>query len=627
MPDYQASGIYVEEVPSGHRAIAGVDTSTAALVGPTRFGPIYQVPPLISNMAEFERIYGDSNDLSHGPGLARTNVLWYSVRAFFEEGGQRMHVSRVFRPLGGGPYRPPAACMVRDLQAATTGGRYNDGHARATVRPSPGESLLALVFRARFPGAAGNMGISLDFRHGPNILAGTPAAPRVTALAPHDIVLIDDSTGGNGILARAVYHSGNATWSFAPAKGKSMPLARIDPGLRRIRVLTADLRVDAPHVRHQGWTAVPLDPRHAIAGSRDSLSARFCRRPLSDVSALDLPFEILSGKGITSGLALIDLCTRVTPGLEAGLLAPDKAGAMPRFTCRLSGGHDGLVPEAADYAGVVTPGRSGLKRLEALPDIAIVATPAAPGDAIPHLVSHCEQQRYRVAIIDPGPGLDVAQVRTLASRHPSSHAALYYPWLLARDAHSGPSLPLPPSGFLAGILARTDRERGVCKTPANEPILSARGMETIVSNAQQEILNPEGVNCLREIPGRGLRVWGARTLGADPAWKYLNVRRHLCYLEHSIERGTQWVVFEPNAEPLWRRMRASVESFLHNEWRSGCLMGTKPDDAYAVRCDRTTMTQVDLDNGRLVCLVGVAPLKPAEFIIFRIVRWTADARP
>ncbi|RMH34166.1 MAG: phage tail sheath family protein, partial [Nitrospirae bacterium] len=186
---------------------------------------------------------------------------------------------------------------------------------------------------------------------------------------------------------------------------------------------------------------------------------------------------------------------------------------------------------------------------------------------------------------------------------------------------------LPPSGFVCGIYARNDVQRGVHKAPANEIVRGALRFETDINFAQQEVLNPLGINCLRSFPGRGLRVWGARTISSDPEWKYVNVRRYFNYLEHSVDRGTQWAVFEPNGERLWANIRETVSSFLYNEWISGALLGKNTDEAFFVRCDRSTMTQNDLDNGRLICLIGVAVLKPAEFVIFRIGQKTADSRP
>jgi phage tail sheath protein FI len=209
---------------------------------------------------------------------------------------------------------------------------------------------------------------------------------------------------------------------------------------------------------------------------------------------------------------------------------------------------------------------------------------------------------------------------------------MYYPWVVVNNPLAGPNSPqpaeiaLPPSGFVCGIYARSDVERGVWKAPANEVVRGALRFERNINHGEQELLNPIGVNCLRYLSGRGFRVWGARTISSDPEWKYVNVRRYFNYLEASIDRGTQWVVFEPNGELLWANVRGTIADFLLNEWKSGALLGTKQDEAFFVRCDRTTMTQNDLDNGRLVCLIGVAVVKPAEFVIFRIGQKTADAK-
>jgi phage tail sheath protein FI len=226
--------------------------------------------------------------------------------------------------------------------------------------------------------------------------------------------------------------------------------------------------------------------------------------------------------------------------------------------------------------------------------------------------------------------MNLSAIRAYRAQLDTTRAAIYYPFVRILDPASPPDLPreinLPPSGFLAGIYARSDIEHGVHKSPANEVVRSALGFEVMIDKGQQDVLNPEAINCLRFFEGRGYRVWGARTITSDPEWKYINVRRYFLYLERSIDRGTQWVVFEPNGELLWANVRGTIGDFLLAEWKTGALLGTKPEEAYFVRCDRTTMTQNDLDNGRLVCLVGVSPLRPAEFVIFRIGQKTADAR-
>jgi hypothetical protein len=252
--------------------------------------------------------------------------------------------------------------------------------------------------------------------------------------------------------------------------------------------------------------------------------------------------------------------------------------------------------------------------------------------AVDSVIGHCERLRYRMAILDPPVASSISEVRRFRSAFDTKYAALYYPWLEIIDPNVRPDpgsptqkLLVPPSGSVAGIYARSDVERGVHKAPANEVVLGITRFEKNVTTGQQAVLNPEGINALRFFERRSNRVWGARTLSSDPEWKYVNVRRLFIYLEHSIDKATQWAVFEPNNERLWASIRQSVEDFLLVAWRDGALMGTKPEEAYFVRCDRTTMTQNDLDNGRLICLIGVAPTYPAEFVIFRIGQWTADA--
>ena len=232
--------------------------------------------------------------------------------------------------------------------------------------------------------------------------------------------------------------------------------------------------------------------------------------------------------------------------------------------------------------------------------------------------------RHRVALLDGGDKLSISEIRSLRAGLDSQHAALYHPWVTVMDPVSQGALNLPPSGFVAGLCARNDIQRGVHQAPANEVLRLAIGLESRLNQAEQAVLNLEGINGIRAIEGRGIRVWGARTISADPLWKYLSVRRLFDHLERSIEKGTQWVVFEPQGDALWAKVRRTIEDFLFNAWRNGALLGDKPEKAFFVRCDRTTMTQDDVDNGRLIGLIGVAPVRPAEFIIFRIGQRTAD---
>jgi phage tail sheath protein FI len=303
----------------------------------------------------------------------------------------------------------------------------------------------------------------------------------------------------------------------------------------------------------------------------------------------------------------------------------------------LAKGVDGDTCAVSDTSAQIVSYEEALTLLEEVSDIAIVAAPGSSATTVSNgvqlaLISHAERMRYRVAVLDTPPGQSVGDARNVRAALDSKYAALYYPWVIVSNPSARPSdetipkeLALPPSGFLCGIYARNDIQRGVWKAPANEVVRGALRFERELSKGEQEVLNPEGVNCLRSFFGRGNRVWGARTISSDPEWTYLNVRRYFNYVENSIDRSTQWAVFEPNGQALWSNITDTISSFLFAEWRSGALLGATPEEAYFVRCDRSTMTQADLDNGRLVCEIGIAAIKPAEFVIFRIGQKTADA--
>ena len=291
---------------------------------------------------------------------------------------------------------------------------------------------------------------------------------------------------------------------------------------------------------------------------------------------------------------------------------------------------DGQPPEITDFT-------AALAQLEHAPEPAIVAAPGAtfrydqerpdPGARIRALLDHAALVKNRFAVIDCGDEQSTAAVTAMRASFDSAFGALYYPWVRVADPNSGRDLHLPPSGFVSGIYARVDLNRGVWKAPANEALVLATGLEREISHSEQGPLNAVHVNCLRHIPGRGVLILGARTLSSDPEWKYVPVRRLLLFLESSVDRGLQWVVFEPNDDKLWAQVRRVVEDFLLSQWRAGALTGSRPEEAFFVRCDGTTMTQTDLDSGRLVCFVGVAPVRPAEFVVFRIGQWTADKKP
>lgn len=320
------------------------------------------------------------------------------------------------------------------------------------------------------------------------------------------------------------------------------------------------------------------------------------------------------------------------PDAQSIALAPPApapvAPAMPGAAERLNSGR--FIGDSAD--------RTGFGGLEALDEVNMVAVPdlmAAYQQGLIDeeqvkavqlgLVAHCELMGDRMAVLDPPPSLnarDIRKWRQEVAGYDSRYAALYYPWIKVFDPTSGQSRVVPPSGHMAGVWARNDSERGVHKAPANEIVRGAIDLDLQITRGEQDLLNPVGVNCIRAFPGRGIRVWGARTLASDPAWRYLNVRRYFNYLEESILIGTQWVVFEPNDEALWARIRRNISAFLVNEWRSGALFGQRPEDAFYVKCDAETNPVESVDLGRVVCEIGIAPVKPAEFVVFRLAQFS-----
>lgn len=293
-------------------------------------------------------------------------------------------------------------------------------------------------------------------------------------------------------------------------------------------------------------------------------------------------------------------------------------------------------PVASEFQGEVME-RTGIEGLEEIDDITMVVVPDVmtpmPGQKLDlqmvkavqtAVIGHCELMGDRMAILDTPPNLSPQAVKSWrmdTTGFDSQYATMYYPWIEVMDPVTNRPINIPPSGHMAGIWARNDSTRGVHKAPANEVVRGATGLAHNCTKGEQETLNPNGVNCIRAFPGMGIRVWGARTLSSNPGWRYINVRRLFNMVEKSIERGTQWTVFEPNDQKLWGQIRRDVSALLTNVWRDGALFGSTPAQAFYVRCDESLNPQESRDLGRLVIEIGMAPVKPAEFVIFRISQW------
>ncbi|WP_148716400.1 phage tail sheath family protein [Chitinolyticbacter meiyuanensis] len=620
MPEYLAPGVYVEEVSFRAKSLEGVPTSTTGFAGFTRYGPVYYPgapkssdPRLVTSYTEFERVYGGLEDVAPG-GDERTNYLAHAVRAFFQNGGRRLYISRVY---------------VQSNDGIDAGEYTYDGCASRDVTVVAG---VITTWRARWPGLAGEVHVRTEIVRSKNLAfvddEGDVQVKRAKAGAVIEIVPAGDPIPvGNAPLVdtalRVVSVDLEGKQTFTDRDGNVVDIpAGAGAQLIEARVIVAvdDERIDVAN--ELGFS--PLQKRYIgkILQKDD---------PEDENSTVWLEWDPEQ-----AGIAV--------PGFVAARLA---IALQANATPRLDGGTDGDTLVASDLAGEpadpdnVEIKATGLEALAEVDDIAIVALPdavalggpddvAAGADA---LIAHATNCRYRIAVVDAPEGSSLNEVRDFRGRFDSKYAALYHPWIEILDPNERPSqgapqrrLLLPPSGFVTGIYARSDIERGVHKAPANEVVLGLTRFEANINKPRQDVLNPEGINALRFFEGRGSRVWGARTMSSDPEWKYVNVRRLFIYLEHSIDKGSQWAVFEPNNERLWANVRRMVEDFLYIMWRDGALLGAKPEEAYFVRCDRTTMAQNDLDNGRLICLVGVAPVKPAEFVIFRVGQWTADAK-
>ncbi|KRE60015.1 hypothetical protein ASG92_22285 [Arthrobacter sp. Soil736] len=619
MPEYLTPGVYVEETSFRSRSIEGVPTSTLGITGLTAYGPVpYQLespevimvprPPLVTSYTEFERAFGGLSPVGDGPD--KHNYVALAARAFFENGGRRLYVQRVFD-------------FVNDAN------NNIDVAANFAALPLAAPPAATPTWWARWPGRAGNaVSIRSRFRRSKNVIVQRGGINVITGLAPGAAVEVIAAAPADDVLPV----TGNIRIVMANAAGElgfdnAGAFAAVGAVTAAFHItLDIDVRFGADRVdTYSGLELGSQHPRSITTVLRaadpvDEFSLVWLDRSLPAGAPAGTPLptdaEVLAAVLRTAGFRFL------TGGTEGNALTPGLLKGEPSS------------PDDPKKAA------KGLGALAEVDDIAIVAMPDtvrfdqpdAQKVAVDHLIGHCESLRYRIAVVDPPKDSSITGVRTFRSQFDSNYAAIYYPWIQTVDpsAKLDPGSPtslldVPPSGYAAGIYARTDVRRGVHKAPANEVVLGISKFKENITYDRQAVLNPEGVNALRFFPGRSNRIWGARTMTSDPEWKYVNVRRLFIYLEHSIEKSTQWAVFEPNNERLWGNIRQGIEDFLLVTWRTGALMGTKPEQAFFVRCDRTTMTQNDLDNGRLICLIGVAPTYPAEFVIFRIGQWTADS--
>lgn len=587
MAEYLSPGVYVEEYDSGATPMQGVSTSTAGFVGLAERGPVIGQPQLVTSFADYKRMYGGY--LSQA-AYGSNRFLPYAVEQFFANGGARAYIMRA---VPGDAKAGSRTTGVLKLTAANPGAWAED--LRVVVTPASKAKTQVL--------AVNGADLTLKNADGFN---------------PGDVVELFD--------------------------GKTAAHATVKSVLDKVVTLDAPCTLDVADTK--------VGTAKYIKTCEVTLTARL-GETVETFENLSLKPDALNNvcvKTAKSDLICVEVTAAKAPaapapkekdkdGKEIPAPAPKAASIVPYELCGGSGSELVLTLQGGSNGSVLTvtpdaflgkddgPGkRTGLQAFQENGNVSIMAIPGVTAPEVQaSLIAFCENKKSCFAILDVPMELkktnDVANFRDM---YDSTYAAMYHPWLEMYDAGSKRSAYFPPSGAMAGIYARTDIERGVHKAPANEVVRGCTGLSCAYNEGEQDILNPIGVNLIRSFTGRGIRVWGARTISSNGLWKYLNVRRLFIYVEESIKANTNWVVFEPNSTTLWNRVTRTIETFLATCWRDGALAGSTPSEAFFVECGPTTMTQDDIDNGRLICQIGIAPVKPAEFVIFRITQKTAS---
>lgn len=575
MAEYLSPGVCVEEFESGSKPMEGVSTSTGGFIGLAERGPVEGVPQLVTNPADFHRMYGGY--LSENE-FGEYRYLAYAVEQFFLNGGSRCFVCRVAPQdaVCATAFAPSKEKPVVQLTAKNPGMWGN--HIRVVITPSSKAKTQILEEIET------NEGKKYLVKNGAGFYAG-------------DVVMFTDGTEtvynkvvssrDNVISFETEFTADVVDKSLVPTKVISTCEFAMEVSYNEIVEFYDQMsfNVQAPNYVDKKMAKSDLVEVHYLENNTEAVA----------------PFEQLVGEDASVG------------------------------SVAFAGGSNGSVASisAADFIG---EDRDAGRRtgIQAFLDNDVVSLMAIPGVTDPNvqlmLVAHCENTGSRFAVLDiPRDARKVEDIIAHRNIFDTNYAALYHPWLNVFDPLDKKNISIPPSGSILGIYARSDNARGVHKAPANEVVRGCVGLDCQFNTGEQDILNPKGVNLIRAFAGQGIRVWGARTATSNSSWKYINVRRLFIFIEESIKANTNWAVFEPNDEVLWVRVQRTISVFLTNLWRGGSLAGTSPEEAFFVHIGRDTMSQDDIDNGRLICVIGVAPVKPAEFVTFRISQKTADA--
>ena len=563
MAEYLSPGVYVEEYDNSPRSIEGVGTSTAGFVGLAEKGKVEGVPSLVTNFASFVKQFGGFlSEFEYG----EYRYLANSVEQFFANGGTRCYVARVVPEDARKASKKAGILFAEAANEGKWGNRIQIAFNTVTKKK------MQLLSKAESQ-------------------ENTYIAKSVAGFTEGDTVMVNGEYNQISIIY-------DNTVTFAKAFEQEV----VDNSIVPVTVLylvetDVSIRYNDDIELYSGVSFNVKSPNYIQNVVANSAIATFTVSPAN--GAVNPVSEIL-GEGLTNGVIT---------------LANGKDGSISKVS-------------AATFIGKDEgPGkRTGI---QSFVENSVVSMMAVPGVTIPEvvvsLVGHCEILGSRFAVLDmPKDMTKTEDLINYRSMIDSTYAAMYHPWIQVLDRSSNKAGFVPPSGAVLGVYSRTDVNRGVHKAPANESVFCS-GLKTNYTTGEQDILNPEGINLIRQMPGQGIKVWGARTASSNSAFKYVNVRRLFIYVEESIKANTNWVVFEPNDTTLWNRVRVTISSFLENLWRNGMLAGDTPAEGFFVEIGPSTMTEDDIRNGRLICNIGIAASRPAEFVVFKVTQHTSSA--
>jgi uncharacterized protein len=651
MPDYtlKAPGVYIEEIPATG-PIAGVGTSTAAFIGPFLYGTP-NTPLLVTNWTQFKNAFGQYQSAQQQQLQGATIYTPYAVRGFFDNGGTTAYIVRVWAGQG--------SAASADL-SDRGGGTGKALHVQAQIEGSDGNNFSIAVQNAQIANTIVQKATAnASSASGNTITLQNP--PDASLFKPFDYVTIVNSTERaqiGRIVGNQLILLTNLTGTYPSTPGGAAPVVRI-----------ADLVAKQPSFRLQNATGIEpgsvinlkqgnTTENHvvdSVVGSfvtlHDSLTNTFSMSTgtgATDVTVTTFEFSLFvyrSGQptalesflnlsmdprhsryfGNAVNSAYVNVTLPGTPSTQTPPLnSPAAVGPTP-----LTGGAD----DDPDAIGSVQY-QAGIDALQTIKDVNLVCVPGVSDPTIVSaVVTHCEQMGDRFAILDSAQGATLSEPNNVNDQRTNAtstfgYAAIYYPWISVGNPVGSGTVLVPPSGHIAGIYARSDNNRGVHKAPANELINGALNLEVILNDADQGVLNAAGINVLRLFPGQPPAVWGARTTAPpdQTAWRYINVRRLFIFVEQSLLEGLRWAVFEPNDIGLWNKLERTITEFLTRVWGSGALFGNTASDAFYVKIDAELNPPSVQALGQIIIEIGIAPVRPAEFVIVRIAMWDGGSQ-